>query len=92
MNLSPVFDQYLRYAKLPELEVVWKDGKLWAKWSADAKGFDMPVKVRIKGGEYQFITPTTTLKEINIPGATKDNLQADTFDFYIRLSGINKGS
>jgi hypothetical protein len=51
----------------------------------------MPVRVRIKGGEYQFIHPTTTLQPIDLPGTTKDNLQADNFNFYIQLSGINKG-
>ena len=50
----------------------------------------MPVRVKIKGGEYKFITPSTTLKEVNLPGANKDNLEADTFNYYIRLSGIQK--
>lgn len=92
IDLAPVFDQYLHYAKLPTLEVVWKDGKPWARWIANAKGFNMPVKVKVKGGEYQFITPTTTVQAINIPGATKENLEADTFNFYISVSGINKGN
>jgi aminopeptidase N len=91
MDLSPVFDQYLHYAKLPTLQVTWQDGKPWCKWEANAKGFDMPVRVKVKGGEYQFITPTTEAKAFDIPGATKDNLEADTFNYYILLSGI-KGS
>ncbi|WP_426668973.1 M1 family metallopeptidase [Mucilaginibacter sp. McL0603] len=92
MNLSPVFDQYLHYKDLATLQITWQNGKPYCKWTADAKGFDMPVKVRIKGGEYKFITPTTTLKPLDLPGATKDNLEADTFNYYIKLSGIQKGS
>ncbi|MGN6640252.1 MAG: M1 family aminopeptidase, partial [Mucilaginibacter sp.] len=92
MDLRPVFDQYLQYAKLPTLQVVWQGDKPYCKWVADAKGFDMPVKVKVKGGEYQFIHPTTTLKPIELAGAAKDNLEADTFDFYIKLSGIGKGN
>jgi len=91
IDLSTVFDQYLRHAKLPTLSVTWQDGKPYCKWIADAKGFNMPVRVRIKGGEYQFIHPTTTAQPIDLPGATKENLEADNFNFYIGLSGINKG-
>ena len=92
MDLSPVFDQYLRHAKLATLQVSWQNGKPYFKWIADAKGFNMPVRVRIKGGEYQFIQPTTTAQTIDIKGATKDNLEADTFNYYILLSGIIKGN
>jgi aminopeptidase N len=92
MNLSPVFDQYLHYSDLATLQITWQNGKPYCKWIANAKGFDMPVKIRVKGGEYKFITPTTTLKPLDLPGATKDNLEADTFNYYIKLSGIQKGS
>ncbi len=92
INLAPVFDQYLHYAKLPTLDVTWKNNRSYFKWVADAKGFNMPVKVRVKGGEYLVINPTTELQELKIPGANQENLEADTFDFYIRLSGIKKSN
>ena len=88
MNLSPVFDQYLHYKGLPTLQFTWQDGKAYCKWVADAKGFNMPVRVRIKGGEYKFIKPTTTSQAIDLPGATKANLETDTLNYYIKLSGI----
>jgi aminopeptidase N len=88
MNLSPVFDQYLHYKGLPTLQFTWQDGKPYCKWIADAKGFNMPVKVRIKGGEYKFIKPTTTLQAVDLPGVTKANLEADTLNYYVKLSGI----
>jgi hypothetical protein len=43
----------------------------------------MPVKVRIKGGEYQFIHPSTRFEPVDIAGATKDNIEVDTFNYYI---------
>ncbi|HTK20621.1 MAG TPA: M1 family metallopeptidase, partial [Mucilaginibacter sp.] len=88
MNLSPVFDQYLHYKDLPMLQFIWKDGKPYCKWIADAKNFDMPIKVRIKGGEYKFIKPTTTLAPVNIPVTTKANLQIDTLNYYIKTLGL----
>jgi len=88
INLSPVFDQYLHYKGLPTLQFTWQDGKPYCKWVADAKGFNMPVLIRIKGSEYKFIKPTATLQPIDLPGATKANLEIDTLDYYIKLSGI----
>ncbi len=84
INLKPVFDQYLHYRNLPILEfMVDLKGVLLCHWQADAKGFDMPVRMRIKGGEYQFIKPTTRFTPLNINGATKDNIEVDTFNYYI---------
>jgi aminopeptidase N len=88
INLSPVFDQYLHYKGLPTLQFTWRDGKPYCKWAADAKDFNMPIKVRIKGGEYKFIKPTATLQAVDLPGATKANLEIDALNYYIKLSGI----
>jgi len=82
-TLKPVFDQYLHYKSIPILNFMFTHGKLYCRWIADVKDFNMPVKVRIKGGEYQFITPTTRFKPIEIKGATKENLEVDTFNYYI---------
>jgi len=82
-NLSPVFDQYLNYRSIPILNFMETGGKLYVRWIADAKGFDMPVRVKVKGGDYQFITPTTRFKAIEIDGANKDNIEVDTFNYYI---------
>jgi aminopeptidase N len=84
-NLLPVFDQYLHYQTLPTLEFGVRDGKLMSRWIADAKNFTMPVLVRVKGGEYKFITPTTHFAPVELEGATKDNIEVDTFNYYIGL-------
>ncbi|SDE40449.1 Peptidase family M1 [Mucilaginibacter pineti] len=83
INLLPVFDQYLHYKNLPTLEFATKGGKLQSRWIADAKDFTMPVQVRVKGGEYKFITPTTHFSPVAIEGATKDNIEIDKLNFYI---------
>ncbi len=84
-DLHPVFDQFLHYKNLPILNFMFSDGKLYARWLADAKDFKMPVKVRLKGGEYQFINPGTRFAPIDLPAATKDNLEVDTFNYYIAV-------
>jgi len=82
-NLRPVFEQYLKYRDIPILEFMFNRGKLNCRWIANVKDFNMPVKVRVKGGEYQFITPSTRFKPVEINGATKDNIEVDTFNYYI---------
>ncbi|NOW98434.1 M1 family metallopeptidase [Mucilaginibacter sp. SG564] len=84
-KLLPVFDQYLHYKNLPTLEFAIRDGKLLSRWIADATGFTMPVLVRVKGGEYQFITPTTRFSPVAIEGASIDNIEVDTFNYYIGI-------
>ncbi|QEM07771.1 M1 family metallopeptidase [Mucilaginibacter rubeus] len=85
MNLAPVFDQYLHYKDIPTLQFVVKDGKLYSKWIADAEGFNMPVRMRVKGGGYIFIKPTTQFNPVKIDGITKDNVEVDTFNYYIKV-------
>lgn len=83
MKLTAVFDQYLHFKTIPTLEVFFQHGQAICRWIADAEQFDMPVSVRIKGGEYRFIYPTTTFKPLNLPGASKENLEVDIFNYYI---------
>jgi aminopeptidase N len=83
INLSPVFEQYLKYKGIPILNFMVIRGQLQCRWIADAKGFKMAVRVKIKGGEYQFITPTTHFMPLDIKNAAKDNIEVDTFNYYI---------
>ena len=82
-NLSPVFDQYLKNRSIPILNFMETGGKLYVRWISDVKGFNMPVRVKLKGGEYQFITPSTRFMPVTIDGAKKDNIEVDTFNYYI---------
>ena len=85
INLLPVFDQYLHYKNLPTLEFATRGGKLQSRWVADVKDFTMPIQLRVKGGEYKFITPTTHFTPVAIDGATKDNIEVDKLNFYIGM-------
>jgi aminopeptidase N len=82
-DFSPVFAQYLQYPTLPVLEMRVEKGQLLGRWVANVSAFDLPVRVRLKGGEYKFLTPTTKFKPLDLPGATRDNVEVDTFNYYI---------
>ncbi|OUJ76323.1 M1 family metallopeptidase [Hymenobacter crusticola] len=85
-DLTKVFDQYLRYTTLPTLEVRFQKGKAECRWMADVQGFNMPVRVRTKGGAYRFVTPTTQWQPLTLPKVTQENLEVDTFDYYIKVA------
>ena len=84
MNLSPIFDQYLHYTNIPILEFTTRKGKTLCRWiNVNTKEFNMPVRVKIKGGDYKFITPTTQFASVKLDGATAENIEVDTFNYYI---------
>jgi len=58
-ELTPIFDQYLRHAALPVLELVFDEaaGSVSYRWKVDEADFAMPIRVG-KPKEWQTITPT----------------------------------
>ena len=61
MNLTPFFDEYLRHAAIPvlELEVDKTAGMVSYKWKADEAGFAMPIRIGTPGN-WTAVTPLTT--------------------------------
>jgi aminopeptidase N len=82
INLTKVFDQYLKYTNLPILEVRFQEGKPFIRWIADVKGFEMPIKIRTKGGDFKFFNATANFQPLDLAGATKDNIEVDV-NYYI---------
>ncbi len=65
MDLSKVFDQYLRDYRVPVFEYEITNGVLMYRWNNVIDGFDMPVEVIIDG-ENKVLNPTTEFKNIPI--------------------------
>ncbi|MEP7075470.1 MAG: M1 family metallopeptidase [Acidobacteriota bacterium] len=87
MNLTPVFNQYLRHAAIPKLEVrSTANGHLAYRWIADESGFTMPVKIGTKD-HWQIITPTTNWQTTKIE-IKMENLEAATDLYYIDFEKI----
>jgi hypothetical protein len=83
LKLTPVFDQYLRRAALPVLELAFNDaeGTLAYRWRADEPAFAMPVKVGAPGS-WKVIRPTTSWQIMKAPMA-KDALEVATDLYYV---------
>lgn len=57
IDLTKVFDQYLRTIKIPEFEYSIKNNVLKYRWNNVVDGFNMPVKVTINGKK-ELLNPT----------------------------------
>jgi aminopeptidase N len=84
MNLTPLFNQYLRRSRLPVLELVVNDAQKTVsyRWNAEERDFSMPVRVGTRG-KWQTITPTTDWK------VEPTDVAADQFDVATDLYYIN---
>ncbi|MFD0939772.1 M1 family metallopeptidase [Pedobacter boryungensis] len=83
LKLDKVFDQYLRYSKIPVLEYKINNGVLSYRWITDVKGFDMPIKVSLKADEYTLIKPTNDWKTSKIDASVNmDNFKTEP-NFYV---------
>ena len=84
MNLTPIFDQYLRHTALPTLELKFDDdaGTVSYRWQADEPAFAMPVRVGTKDN-WQIIQPTAEWKTM------KTRLKKDEFQVATDLYFIN---
>ncbi len=65
INLTPIFDQYLRHTALPVLELDFDETNksVRYRWQVDESGFAMPVRVGTKD-HWQMIQPTTEWKRM----------------------------
>lgn len=83
MDLTAVFDQYLRHAALPVLELKFDaPGKVAYRWKADEATFAMPVRVGAPG-KWQIVRPTTGAWQTIETKLSKDQFQVATDLYYI---------
>jgi aminopeptidase N len=85
-NWTPIFDQYLRHAALPTLELAFseKGDEVSYRWNADETAFAMPIRVG-KPGAWQTITPTTEWQKMTTPLA-KEEFQVATDLYYVNVA------
>ncbi|MFV8367492.1 M1 family metallopeptidase [Flavobacterium sp. XS1P27] len=87
IDLSTVFNQYLRDTKIPTLEYFFKDNQLGYRWTNCVAGFNMPVKVTLNGKE-ELLQPETEWK--NVPSNNENaKLEIDR-NFYVASFNITE--
>ncbi|HTW61771.1 MAG TPA: M1 family metallopeptidase [Terracidiphilus sp.] len=91
MNLTPIFNQYLRHVHIPRLELLFMEtpggeapGMVMYKWDADEDDFAMPVRVGTPD-HWQIIHPTTKWQWMQTQ-LTKDEFQVATDLYYVDVN------
>ncbi|MFN0157202.1 MAG: M1 family metallopeptidase [Bacteroidota bacterium] len=88
-DYSYFFEQYLRQAKLPKLEVAIRKKahavEVRYRWVADVKEFRMPVKVTAGDDRFVFITPTTEWQTTRMDKLNPQNFRVAVDQFFIEV-------
>jgi aminopeptidase N len=81
-DLTPIFDQYLRRAELPKLELAFQPGGTVAyRWAAAERAFAMPVRIG-SDGNWTVIEPTISW-QVMPTQLRKDAVQVQTDRYYV---------
>jgi aminopeptidase N len=86
MNLTPIFDQYLRHTAIPTLELKFDDSKgtVSYRWKVDEPAFQMPVRVG-KKDSWQIIHATTDWQTMPT-SLKKDEFEVATDLYFVNVT------
>lgn len=87
IDLTPVFNQYLRDTRVPTLEYYFTEKQLSYRWINCVDGFTMPVKVDLNGESLQ-IQPTKEWKVITVSNVNS-KLTIDANYYVAELNSTN---
>lgn len=87
MDLSKVFDQYLRHTTVPTLEYRFKGQQVQYRWVTDVKDFNMPVKVKLSDNGYKLIYPGTLWRSSSVTLSNMKDFEVDK-NFYIHTKQV----
>jgi aminopeptidase N len=82
VDLSRVFDQYLRDTRIPVLEYRIADGTLSYRWTNVVPGFDMPVGVMVSEDGYTVVRPTESWQNVPFRFQDPSRFSVDP-DYYV---------
>ncbi len=86
LDLSAVFDEYLRTTLVPTLEYRIANGKLSFRWTDVVPGFAMPVRVMLQPGTPSWIRPTERWQEVDV-GVSREDFLVDP-NFYVNAESV----
>lgn len=82
LELTPFFDQYLRYTKLPQLQFKKEKNVISYRWKTDVENFEIPVELSNNNEEIR-INPTNKWQKLDQEISTK-SLKVNLKKFYIK--------
>lgn len=91
-NLAPVFDQYLRYTKIPVFEYeIQSENPVVIKyrWQTDVTNFEMPAIIKTSNDIIKTIYPTNQWQTLSVDIKKAEEFMIDDVNFYIKVEKIN---
>ncbi|HEU4698769.1 MAG TPA: M1 family metallopeptidase [Gemmatimonadales bacterium] len=86
LDLSKIFEQYLRTTRVPVLEYRLQGRTLSYRWADAVPGFDLPLPVTI-GGVERTLRPTPRWQSLRLPKSPTGPLTVDP-DFYVTARDV----
>jgi aminopeptidase N len=88
MDLTPVFNEYLRQTALPALQLKFDDaaGTVAYRWKADEPRFAMPIRVG-DNDRWSMVKPTAEWQTMKTP-LKKDDFQVATDLYYVNVTKL----
>jgi aminopeptidase N len=91
IDLSHVFEQYLRTTMIPVLEYRIAGNRLSYRWTNVVPGFDMPVEVTMSEGKWSVIHPTEVWQTTAVEFRDPSSFRVDP-DYYVTPRRVQSGS
>ncbi len=88
MDLTKVFDQYLRTTKIPVFEYTIEDSTLSYRWTDVVPGFDMPVGVTLSGDTFTLIRPSEAWQTAALRLPSPEAFRVDPNYYVIPRRGV----
>jgi aminopeptidase N len=86
LKLTPIFNEYLRYAAIPTLELRFDDAAhaVSYRWEAEEPDFAMTIRVG-SDSDWQIVQPNTTEWKVLSTPITKENFKVATDLYYVNV-------
>ena len=80
MDLTPIFNQYLRHTAIPKLEYKIENKRLFYKWTTDETNFLMPIDIKINGKSKRIYPENAWIKsDFKVKPSNKIEISIDKF-------------
>jgi hypothetical protein len=89
LDLSKIFDEYLRTTKVPTLEYKLRGSQLSYRWTNVVPGFAMPVRVTTSPGRLSWLRPTESWKTTRVKLDRPEDFHVDE-NFYVDVKDLLK--
>ncbi len=84
LNLTVIFDQYLKYRNIPILDLKIENKKLIYNWKTDVANFSMPIDIKIKGQIIR-LNPTNTAQISEFKVKKMKEIEVMTDKFFVKV-------